>query len=248
MSIKELKDLAFCLRKKTLKAFVENKEAHLGGSFSIIEILVALYYSKLDKKDKFILSKGHASYPMNIILNDLGFNVPMKTHLELDQENGIHATTGSLGHGLPIAAGIAFAKNLKNENGNIYVLISDGECQEGTTWETLLIVESLNLKNLTIIIDYNGIQALEKLKTLKSIESLVKKILSFDLECITINNGHCIEEIITKLNFKSNGPRVILANTIKGKGIKSIENDPKWHAKRIKPEMENQLLKDIYRV
>ena len=108
--MKNLKNLAFKLRQKTFKAFLEKGEAHVGGSFSIIEILIALYYSILRKNDKFILSKSHSSFPFCILLRDFGLKPELKTHLEIDEKNGIFCTTGSLGHGLPIATGMALAK------------------------------------------------------------------------------------------------------------------------------------------
>ncbi len=121
------------LRKDTFNAFIKKGEAHLGGSFSLIEILITLFFKILKKNDKFILSKSHASFPLCIILKNKGFNPKLTTHLEIDTKNGIHCTTGSLGHGFPIAAGMAFAKKKLKKKGEIFVLISDGECQEGTT-------------------------------------------------------------------------------------------------------------------
>ena len=134
--------------------FIKKGEAHLGGSFSLIETLIFLFNEKIrHNKDKFILSKSHASYPLCILLNEKGLKTKMTTHLELDPRNGIYCTTGSLGHGLPIAAGMAFAR--KKLKGKIFVMISDGECQEGTTWETLLIASKHQLDNLC---DLNRLQ------------------------------------------------------------------------------------------
>ena len=155
MNIKKLKIKALELRKKTFNAFIEKGEAHLGGSFSMIEILLIIYENFLKRNDKFILSKAHASFPLCILLNEKGFNTKIKTHLEIDEKNGINCTTGSLGHGLPISTGMAFARKKLNKKGKIIVLISDGECQEGTTWESLLIASKHKLDNLVIIVDYN---------------------------------------------------------------------------------------------
>ena len=134
MNLKKLKKKAIDLRIKTFKAFIEKGEAHLGGSFSMIELLITIYEIIIKKKDKFILSKAHASFPLCILLREKGLNTQIKTHLEIDEKNGINCTTGSLGHGLPIATGMAFAKKKQKKPGKIYVMISDGECQEGTTW------------------------------------------------------------------------------------------------------------------
>ena len=110
MNLKKLTERALKLRKKTFNTFIEKGEAHLGGSFSMIEILLATYDLILKKKDKFILSKAHASFPLCILLREKGLKTQIKTHLEIDEKNGINCTTGSLGHGLPIATGMAFAR------------------------------------------------------------------------------------------------------------------------------------------
>ena len=127
------------LRQDTFLKFIEKGEAHLGGSFSMIESLLTLYEVIMNKEDKFILSKAHASIPLCLLLIEKGLKPPITTHLEIDIKNGINCTTGSLGHGLPIATGMAIARKKLKIPGKIYVMISDGECQEGTTWESLLI-------------------------------------------------------------------------------------------------------------
>ena len=229
------------LRQNTFKAFIEHGEAHLGGSFSIIEILLALYEEVLHKEDKFILSKAHASFPFCLLLRDKGYNPALTTHLELDPQNGIHCTTGSLGHGLPIATGMALARKLQQHPGNIVVLMSDGECQEGTTWESLLIAASHRLDNLRIIIDYNKIQALAHISEVLPLDNLSEKFRAFNWECIEVVDGHSFEQLIQAFSHKpENGkPLAIIAHTIKGKGIKAFENNPAWHARKIKgQEME----------
>ena len=235
MEIYKLKKKAFSLRQKTFKKFIEKGEAHLGGSFSLIEIIITLYEKILYKKDKFILSKSHASFPLSILLREKGYKTAFTTHFEIDPKNGIHCTTGSLGHGLPIATGMAASRKIQKKNGNIYVLISDGECQEGTTWESLLIATKLELSNLTIIIDYNKIQALTTLKDGLPLDNLKRKILAFNCDCIEVNNGHSIKSLIKAFKKKTNKkkPKVIIAHTIKGKGVKEFENDPVWHARKL---------------
>ena len=224
------------LRKATFNAFIEYGEAHLGGSFSIIEILVALYEEILQENDKFILSKSHASYPLCILLNEKGYNTEITTHLELDPENGIHCTTGSLGHGFPISAGMALARKRTGIKGKIYVLISDGECQEGTTWETMLICAKHKLSNLILIIDYNKIQALTSLEDGLPLSRLSKKIESFNWNCIEVNDGHSFNDIIDsfRLGVPNQNPTAIILHTVKGKGVKAFENDPGWHARKVK--------------
>ena len=234
--INKLTNLALKLRQNTFRAFVKKGEAHLGGSFSIIETLIFLFEKLLKKQDKFILSKAHASYPLCIILGNMGFKIKLKTHLEIDKKNKIFCTTGSLGHGLPISTGIAFARKFQKKRGKVYVMISDGECQEGTTWESLLISSKHKLDNLVIIIDYNKIQALSKLNDALPLESLSKKIKSFNCHCINIKNGHSFNSLLKgfgKIYKLKNKPIVVIINTIKGKGLRKFENDPIWHARKI---------------
>ncbi len=241
MSYKYLEEKALKLRQKTFNAFIEHGEAHLGGSFSMIEMLLALHEEVMDLKDKFILSKAHASFPYCIYLRENGFNPPISTHLEIDPTNNIHCTTGSLGHGLPISVGMALARKIQNKKGNIYVMISDGECQEGTTWESLLIASKHKLDNLILMIDYNKIQALSSLDEGLPLDNLTAKFKAFNWKTIEINNGHSFDEIIPNLQQEnlSLKPCVFIFNTIKGKGIQEFEGDPAWHARKIKGyEME----------
>ena len=226
------------LRQDTFNAFVEHGEAHLGGSFSMIEMLIALYEVVLKQDDKFILSKAHASFPLCLLLKGKGLEPKLTTHLEIDPENGIHCTTGSLGHGLPIATGMALARKRLKRPGKIYVMISDGECQEGTTWESLLIAAKHRLDNLVALIDYNKIQALTTLEDALPLDNLPAKFKSFNWDCTEVNDGHSFEELLPvfKESNAKGKPRVIIVHTTKGKGIKPFENDPAWHARKIKGE------------
>ena len=201
----------------------------------MIEILLTLYEEILKKNDKFILSKAHASFPLCIYLRQKKLRTKITTHLEIDPKNGIHCTSGSLGHGLPIATGMAFARKKQKKKGKIFVLISDGECQEGTTWESLLIASKHRLDNLVLIIDYNKIQALTKLDDALPLNDLNKKFKSFNWNCVKIKKGHSFKNLIFefKKKRKINKPTVFIVDTVKGKGIKEFENDPVWHARKI---------------
>ena len=152
----------------------------------MIEALIALYEIILKRNDKFILSKAHASFPLCILLKEKGNKPKLSTHLEIDEKNGIYCTTGSLGHGLPIATGMALAKKIKKQKGKIFVMISDGECQEGTTWESILIASKHKLDNLIILVDYNKIQALSKINDVLPLERLTDKFKSFNLNTIEV--------------------------------------------------------------
>lgn len=224
------------LRQDTFIAFIEHGEAHLGGSFSMIEMLIALYEVVLKEEDKFILSKAHASFPLCLLLKKKGYDPKLTTHLDIDIENGIHCTTGSLGHGLPIGTGMALARKLQEKPGKIYVMISDGECQEGTTWESMLIGAKHRLDKLVVLVDYNKIQALTTLEEALPLDNLSAKFKSFNWNYSEVNDGHSFEELIPVLQEDNNEgkPRAVIVHTTKGKGIKAFENDPGWHARKIK--------------
>jgi len=218
---------------------------HIGGSFSEIEILISLYEKILTKQDKFVLSKGHACYPFYALLKEKGLSPRISGHPDIDEKNGISCTTGSLGHGLPIAAGMALAKKKLNQRGRIYVLMGDGEIQEGTTWESSLLSVHHKLDNLVVIIDYNKVQALEPLKNIVSLGNLNDRFKQIGYKTIEIN-GHCFSEIIKALKHKPKGrPLMIIANTIKGRGVKRMENRPEWHAKQLQ-DLSSKELKEIY--
>ena len=231
-------EIAKKLRQDTFNAFIEHGEAHLGGSFSIIEMLIALYEVILNENDKFILSKSHASFPFCILLKEKGFNPKLTTHLEVDPGNGVYCTTGSLGHGLPIATGMAMARKRQSKEGKIYVMISDGECQEGTTWESLLIAAKHKLDNLIVIVDYNKIQALSTLEDALPLDNLAKKFKAFNWCCTEVMDGHSFDDIIPPFQLENHEekPHAIIVHTIKGKGIRPFENDPGWHARKVKGE------------
>jgi len=233
---KFLEEKARQLRLKTLDLALEQGEAHLGGSFSGIEILISLYDFVLKPEDKFILSKGHACLPWYVLLQEKGYNPKVQTHPDIDEKNGIYATTGSLGHGLPIGIGRAMAMKKLGKPGRIYVLISDGECQEGTTWESLLIASHHKLDNLTAIVDRNYIQALDFTEKVLALGKLEDKFKIFGWHASTIN-GHSFEELIPALKkVIYEKPVIVVANTTKGKGVSYMENNPEWHGRKVNYE------------
>ncbi len=244
-SIQHLEQKAKKLRKDFIDLCLEHKEAHIGGSLSQIEILLTIYELILKPEDKFVLSKGHASFPYYLLLREKGFNPHIGTHPEIDPKNGIHCTTGSLGHGLPISTGMALARKIKQTPGKIYVLMSDGECQEGTTWESAMIAAHHKLHNLTVIIDYNKIQALSRINEALSLHNLAEKWRAFGWHVQEVN-GHSFEELTNALHNTSNEkPFVILAHTTKGKGISCFEDDAKWHSRMPKGEELTTTYKEL---
>ena len=240
----DLVEKAKKLRRDTFNAFVEHGEAHLGGSFSIIEMLIALYEKVLGDNDKFILSKAHASFPLCLLLQEKGLNPKLTTHLEIDPMNGIHCTTGSLGHGLPNATGMAMGRKLQKKSGKIYVMMSDGECQEGTSWESMLTAPHRKLNNLVAIVDNNNIQGSGYVNEILPIDCLYDTAKSCGWE-VAVINGHDNHQIVDALKQPSKKPYMIIAKTIKGKGVSYMENDPSWHARWPDSEHEKMAIEEL---
>lgn len=244
-TITELLERSKQVRRETLNLGVNNGGYHFGGSFSAVEILVALYDVVLKEEDKFILSKGHACWPWYVLLRDRGYNPQLSGHPSIDLTNGISCTSGSEGHGLPMGIGMAMARKLRNKGGRIYVLMGDGECQEGTTWESLLTARHHRLDNLTAIIDWNEIQGSGFVKDILPIDGLEKvaEIMGWSVAQI---NGHSYPEILDALAENvERKPRMIIAHTVKGKGVSYMEGRPQWHAKFPTPEQLSQAFKEL---
>lgn len=260
---KSKKDLVE-LRKEILLVAKSGKEGHIASAFSILEIVYLIYSFPIIKnfrktksinRDRFILSKGHASLALYTVLFKLKifskkelytycqFNSKLGGHPDRSKSKYLEVSTGSLGHGLPLAAGMAnsLLKKFKNSAPQVICLIGDQEANEGTTWESLLYVNSRNLHNLTIIIDSNnsGTRSLPY----KNIKKLVS---GFGIYVDQVD-GHCIKSMYEKfLNHKKiKRPKILIANTIKGKGLKIMENNPEWHHKIPTTNQINEFFKDL---
>ncbi len=231
------------IRRETLDLAMETGEEHLASAFSTVEILLALD-EVLKEHDKFILSKGHGCLSFYIMLRQKGFNPTISGHPDIEVSQGIECTTGSLGHGLPIGVGMAFAKKFKKEEGRVYVLMSDGECQEGTTWESLSLASHHKLDNLTMIIDHNKLQALGRIDDILSLGDLNNKFAAFGCYVSEVD-GHYPPEIIESLEREVNKPKIIIAHTIKGKGLSFAENNPIWHNRLPEGEQLKQAYKEL---
>ena len=233
------------LRLDIIKLSKANGGYHYGGSFSCVEILISLFDNVLDEaKDKFIMSKGHACWGFYVLLKEKGLNPLLEGHPHRDIHNGVEWTTGSEGHGLPAAIGMGLARKIKKQDGQIFVLIGDGECQEGTTWESLLLGSQHKLNNVTAIVDYNKIQGSGFVKDILSIDGIgdVAKSVGWD---VTQLDGHNIEKLSQAMKERKNKPHLIIADTVKGKGVSFMENQPKWHANWPSPEYENQAIEEL---
>ena len=249
--IKSIKNIRTNILKKTFQA----QSSHIGSCFSIVELLAVLYFKRLRKNDTFILSKGHAALALyctlfekkmlsKLELNSYGKNNSNLMHHVSHNVKNIEFSSGSLGHGLPYAVGKALGEKIDKTNNRVYVIISDGELNEGTTWESLLFASFHNLNNLFIIIDYNKIQSLDFVKNVMKLEPLKEKMKSFNCNVEKIN-GHNIRSIQKSLINRSNKPKVIIADTIKGKGVDFMENKILWHYKAPTKEQLYTALKKL---
>jgi len=245
------------IRKDIVEIAVKNGTGHIAPSLSCVDIIVALYYSVMnlsddaswEGRDRFILSKAHGCYGVYAILSDKGYIARQDWEnfnkgsfltgcIERHTANGIEASCGSLGHGLPLAVGVAFGAKLQNKDYRVYCVIGDGEMQEGSMWEAIQFAVKHRLSNLTIIVDNNGLQAMDYLQNVLTItgrkDDLLRKFEAFGYEVKTCD-GHNVKEILSVIQKWKNGqsqlsvPQVLIANTIKGYGVKCMEDIPKFH-------------------
>ncbi len=233
-------------RKRILDISQTVTAMHAAGAFSALEMVDVIYYGLMKKKkkaftDTFLMSKGHGCMAQYVVLESLGIlnrkyldnyctkNGKLGCHPDYGLP-GIEASTGSLGHGMGLAVGMAHADIINKINRKLYLMISDGELQEGSTWENMMMASNLNLKNLICFIDHNGSQSFGITKeTHPNFYPLKQKISSFGWECLEIN-GHDQKEIFSSVNKKkTNKPLMIISNTTKGKGVSFMENKPIWH-------------------
>ncbi len=228
-------------RKRILEVSQKVKALHIGGSFSSVEILDTLFFELMGKKDKFILSKGHCGILLYIILeaqkklSKSKVNKYCKRNSELGVHpeittNGVEASTGSLGHGIGIAAGLCLSKINKKAKENIFVLMSDGELMEGSVWEVILFAGARSINNLVVVIDNNNLQsATSNEDTHPNLIPLVNKFKAFGWDCDSCD-GHDSKIIKKKiLSRKKNMPYALIAKTIKGNPVSFMKNVPMWH-------------------
>jgi transketolase len=245
-------ELAKEIRKLSLEMVVRSRASHIGSALSITDVLAVLYFDLMnifpndaenENRDIFILSKGHACVSLYATLGLKGFFElkDLETY-GLDDSNfmnhishkvsGVEFSTGSLGHGLPFATGIALGKKIKKHNNKVIVVVGDGELDEGSNWEALLFASHHKLDNLTIIVDYNNLQSLTTVKETLNLEPLQDKFESFGCKVIEVNGHNHIElrnVFEQSINNHTGKPIVIIAKTTKGKGVSYMENKVKWH-------------------
>lgn len=235
------------IKSNIVKMAHYSRASHVGSALSVVDLLYVIYTRFVDinkdnlndiNRDKVILSKGHASIALYSILAKMGFMDKEKLnhyyvdggvlpgHLDKDSVAGVDCSAGSLGHGLPIGIGMALA----NPNKKVFVLMGDGETQEGSVWESIIFAGKHYLPNLTIIIDNNNLQGFGVADEVADYSKLSKTLNNFGLDCVEID-GHNLEQIEKELGKTTTKTKAIVAHTIKGKGVSYMENELKWHYK-----------------
>jgi len=247
------------IRRNIIEMIHEAGSGHPGGSLSAVEILTALYFKVMSirpeqpewaVRDRFILSKGHAAPAIYAVLAERGFFPPeelktfsapgtrLQKHIDMHLVPGTELSTGSLGQGLSVGVGMALADRIDGKDRRVYVLIGDGESQEGQIWEAAMAAAQLKLDNLIAFLDCNGCQVDGYVRDVCEIEPVDRKWESFGWHVQRID-GHDLGQILSALETAHRyhpGPHMIIADTIKGKGISYMEDRPEWHARAISQE------------
>jgi transketolase len=227
------------LRLRLLQMHYESRVGHIGGNLSALDVLIALYHFVLQRDDYFVLSKGHAAGALYVALWSIGVlqDEDLKQfHKECTRFPGhppafgipeITFATGSLGHGLGLAAGLALGKKLKRESGRVFCFTSDGEWNEGSCWESLIFLLHHKLDNLKVIVDCNGLQGFGMTREVANLEPLSHRLSAFGAETREVD-GHDVAEVTGTLS-SATGPAVIVAKTKKGCGVSFMEDRMEWH-------------------
>lgn len=263
----QYEQLAARVRAHCLRMTHRGKSGHVGSMLSMADLLAVLYSSilRVDPKqpdwpdrDRFILSKGHGGGAVYATLAELGFfpkdwlntyyldNGKLSGHIS-HHVPGVEFSTGSLGHGLPVAVGMALAARHAGKQHRIFCLMSDGDCNEGSTWEAMMFAAHHKFDNLIVVVDYNRVQALGKMEDVIEMEPFARKVEDFGWAARTIDGHNCgqIEKTLSEVPFASNKPSWVLARTVKGKGVSWMENTVSCHYGSVNDEQLAKALKDL---
>lgn len=264
----QLKEQAVKIRKHIITALYHAGSGHPGGSLSAVEILTLLYFNKMNidpqnptkkNRDRFVLSKGHAAPVLYATLGERGYfpaedmytlrkiGSKFQGHPDRKLIPGVEMSTGSLGQGFSASIGMSLGHRLDKDSGRIFVLLGDGELQEGIVWEAAMSAGHYKLDNLTAFVDHNGLQIDGGNEEVMTIEPLDEKWRSFGWHVIMID-GHDFEQIdnaIEEAKKTKGKPTVIIAKTIKGEGVSFMENDYTWHGKAPNEDQASQALKEL---
>ncbi|GAB5046303.1 transketolase [Thermodesulfovibrio sp. TK110] len=263
----ELQSIARRIRKNIIKMISQAGSGHPGGSLSCVEILTALYFKVLRlnpdypedmDRDRFVLSKGHAAPALYATLAEFGFipkewlnslrkfGSPLQGHPDMKKVPGVEISTGSLGQGLSVGVGMALGAKIQKLGYRVFVLLGDGECQEGQVWEAAMAASHYKLNNLIAIVDRNRLQIDGNTEDVMSLEPFVEKWKAFGWMTLEVN-GHDFGEIIPAFQIIPyiSKPLAIIANTVKGKGVSFMENNVDWHGKAPKDEETEKALEEL---
>ncbi len=263
-----LRAIAREVRKDILKMTTNANSGHPGGAMSATDIIVVLYFYKMrhdprnpkwEERDRFVLSKGHVCpalysvlarcgyFPLEKLMEFRKIDGDLQGHPDMHKTPGIEISTGSLGHGIGAAVGMALGLRLSGSSSRVYCMIGDGEAQEGSVWEATMAASHYNLNNLTVILDNNNLQIDGPVDEVMSIYPALEKWKAFGWNVIEIN-GHDFGQIIEALNRAEEStfkPTIILAKTVKGKGVSFMENKAEWHGKALPPDLLKEALKEL---
>jgi len=266
----DIRDLAWKIRHHVLMMTNRAKSSHVGSNYSMADLMAVLYGKSLrvdpknpewPDRDRFILSKGHGCAALYAVLAERGFfplewldtfylnGARLAGHATHAGTPGIEISTGSLGHGLPVATGMALAAKRDGKSHRVFALLSDGECDEGSNWEPILFAPQHHLDNLVVIVDYNKIQSLGTTKEVMDLEPFADKWRAFGWAVREID-GHDFAEIETalaELPIQKNRPSCILAHTVKGKGVSFMEDTLLWHYRIPQSEEFEEALAELER-
>jgi len=264
MTLDELQELSRQIRIDVIKSVGTAKSGHVGGSVSCAEILATLYFSAMkadpalppEARDKCVLSKGHAAPALYSVLAHRGYfpreellslrklGSRFQGHPDMKKTPGVDASTGSLGQGISIAVGMALGARLHKSQQKIFAVVGDGEAQEGQFWEAMMSAAHYKLTNLTVIMDNNGLQIDGTNEQVMSLGDIKAKALAFGFQVIEVD-GHDIPQLLDAYAVKTQGPKFILAHTVKGKGISFMENQVGWHGKAPSAEEMEKALAEL---
>ncbi len=259
--MKKLKEI----RQTIVKMVHDAKVSHVGAALSVTDILYTLYFKvanisqeNITSKDRdiIILSKGHASAALYSVLYHKGYlskecldgyskeNGSLPCHIDKEKSSFFEISSGSLGHGSSVGAGMALAKKINKNNGRVFVICGDGECNEGSVWEALMFASTHKLDNFTFIVDSNKFQGFGATNSVVNQTNIAERVKSFGFETFNID-GNNIEELTRSLSFTCEKPVAVIANTIKGKGVSFMENRLEWHYKSPNDEQLEVALKEL---
>jgi len=266
-SIEYVEEMASRLRYHIIRMVGAAGSGHPGGSLSSSDIVAALYFGGIlrvdprnplwSDRDRFVLSKGHAApvlyaalaekgfFPVDVLLTLRKMGSPLQGHPDCKKVAGVEVSTGSLGQGLSLAVGMALAGRLDKKDYKVWALLGDGECQEGQVWEAAMSAAHYKLDNLRVIVDHNHLQIDGPVEKVMSVEPIAEKFSAFGWETVSVD-GHSVRELLEAFRRPSAGkPLAIIAETVKGKGVKFMEGVAGWHGKAPQGEELDRALAEV---